>query len=80
MGKDSSSPKLFYAISLAFQMGFLIAIPLVIFTVLGIFLDDNFDTFPLFLMVFVGIGLITTFFDVYYLVLPFLKKKTGRKE
>lgn len=80
MEKDSSKQKLFYAISLALQMGFLIAIPLVLFTVLGIFLDNNFDTFPLFLMIFVGVGLIATFFDVYYLVLPFLKKKTGRKK
>ena len=42
--------KLIYAISLALQLGFAIAIPLTGFLLLGIFLDRKFRSSPLFLL------------------------------
>jgi len=41
---------------------------------LGLFLDKKFQTFPIFLISFIIIGLIAVFLDVYYLILPFLEK------
>ena len=72
--KDKSN-NFFYAVSLGLEMGFLIALPLVIFLILGVFLDKKFETFPFYLISAMILGLVLTFFDVYYFVLPFLTKK-----
>jgi F0F1-type ATP synthase assembly protein I len=67
--------QLFYAIGLGLELGFLIALPLVIFLLLGIYLDKKFQTFPTFLVFAIIIGIVLTFLDVYYLVLPFLDRR-----
>ncbi|HQD89159.1 MAG TPA: AtpZ/AtpI family protein [Candidatus Paceibacterota bacterium] len=72
--KDKSN-NFFYAVSLGLEMGFLIALPLVIFLILGVFLDKKFETFPFYLISAMILGLVLTFLDVYYFVLPFLTKK-----
>jgi len=76
--KERDKSKFFYALSLGLELGFLIAIPLVIFLLLGVFLDKKFNTFPIFLISFIIIGLIVTFLDVYYLILPFLEKRSKK--
>lgn len=72
--KDKSN-NFFYAVSLGLEMGFLIALPLVIFLILGVFLDKKFETFPFYLISAMILGLVLTFLDVYYFILPFLTKK-----
>jgi len=72
--KDKSN-NFFYAVSLGLEMGFLIALPLVIFLILGVFLDKKFETFPFYLISAIILGLVFTFLDVYYFILPFLTKK-----
>jgi len=72
--KKQIKSKFLYAVSLGSAVGFLIAIPLVFFLLLGLFLDKKFQTFPIFLISFIIIGLIAVFLDVYYLILPFLEK------
>mgnify|MGYP006279172221 CR=1 FL=1 len=71
---------LFYAISLGLELGFLIAIPLVLFLVIGVFLDNKFNVFPFLTLAGIFLGILATFFDIYYLVLPFLKKKVVYKK
>ncbi len=62
------------------ELGFLIAIPLIAFLLFGIFLDRKFHTFPIFLISGIIIGLVITFLDLYYLVLPFLEKRSKKKK
>ncbi|HDH99331.1 MAG TPA: AtpZ/AtpI family protein [bacterium] len=77
--KQKNKASFFYALSLGTELGFLIAIPLIIFLLLGLFLDKKFETFPIFLICGILIGLGATFVDVYYLVLPFLEKRSGKR-
>ena len=69
----------FYALSIAFQLGFFIAIPIVLFIIGGVFLDKIFHSFPLFLIICVVLSLVFTIFTVIDLLLPFLKKHKNRK-
>lgn len=66
-----------YALSLGTQLGFMIALPLVICLVIGIFLDKKLDTFPIFLILSVFVGMALTIINIYKSVLPFLEKKVG---
>jgi len=63
---------------LGLELGFLVALPLVVFLVLGVFLDKKFETFPIFLISGIIIGLILTFVDIRYLILPFLEKRSKK--
>lgn len=77
--ENNQKKNLFYAISLGLELGFLIVIPLVVFVVLGIFLDRKFNTSPIFLLISIALSFISTVFEVRYLILPFLNKKVGKK-
>lgn len=61
------------ALGLAWELGYLIAIPIVIFGFLGRFLDRRFETSPWFLLAGIGIALIVTAFAVYRKTLDILK-------
>lgn len=78
--KERNNSNFFYALSLGLELGFLIALPLVLFLALGLFLDNRFKTFPIFLISFIILGMAATFFDVYYLVLPFMEKRSQNKK
>ncbi len=67
--------KTFYALSLAWQLGFLIAMPIVGFLFLGLFADKFFKTEPILLLggLFLGIGI--TFYEVYHLLIPLIEDK-----
>lgn len=52
-------------ISLAFEMGYTIAIPIVLFALGGRWLDKKLDSSPLFLLVGIFFALITTGFFIY---------------
>ncbi|MCL4338719.1 AtpZ/AtpI family protein [Patescibacteria group bacterium] len=58
--------RLWYAISFALQLGFLIVVPLVGFLFLGKWLDDIFHTAPLLLIAGIVAGITTSIFDVYH--------------
>jgi F0F1-type ATP synthase assembly protein I len=74
MKKQKNSFKIFYALSLAWQLGFIIAIPIGGFLFLG-FLADNFlETQPLFLILGVIIGIAVTAYEMYHLFIPLIKK------
>jgi F0F1-type ATP synthase assembly protein I len=65
--------KTWYAVSFAFQLGFLIAVPIGGFMFLGIWLDETFYTFPLFLIVGILAGLGITLYEVYHFLTPLIK-------
>jgi len=77
---NNKKENLFYAISLASQLGFMIVIPLVGFLLLGLYLDRKFNTLPIFLISFVVLSIIFIPFEIRYLLMPFLDKKVGKND
>jgi len=67
--------KTFYALSLAWQLGFLITFSIGGFLFLGYLGDRFFRTQPLFLVLGILVGLIVTFYEVYHLLTPLIKDK-----
>lgn len=65
------------AISLVGQVGYTICIPLLIFIGLGAFADDQFHTGPIFVLTGVILGILVSFYSLYQLLKPFLKKNNG---
>ncbi len=63
-----------YVIFLGSELGFLIALPLVVCIFIGLFFDQKSGKFPLFTLVFAFIGIVLTIIDVYKLVLPIIEK------
>jgi F0F1-type ATP synthase assembly protein I len=64
-----------YALSLAFQLGFLIVASIVGFLALGYWLDTIFHTDPLFLMGGILTGVIVTILEVGHLIKPLIADK-----
>ena len=67
--------KVFYALSLAWQLGFLIAVPIGGFLLLGHLADRIFKSQPLFLIIGAAVGLTITIYEVYHLLLLLIKEK-----
>ena len=65
----------FYALSLVGQVGYAVAIPLLIFTGGGVLLDKQFGTKPTYTLVGLIVGMVVSFFSLYQLLKPFLTKK-----
>jgi F0F1-type ATP synthase assembly protein I len=55
----------FSALSLAWELGYLIAIPLIVFALAGRWLDKIFQSSPLFLLIGLFFALVVTTFFVY---------------
>lgn len=55
------------------EIGFEISIPLVLFVVLGVFIDKKFNTLPLFLLLGVFISLVTTSLAIAKVIKKYLK-------
>lgn len=77
--KNQNKKKLIYALSLGAQLGFLIALPLILFLILGLFLDKKFNSFPFFLILGIIFGITNVFIETYYFIFPFLEKKVRKK-
>lgn len=75
MKGDKDKQKVLYTLSIAFQLGLSIVIPLAIAILIGIKLDEKMKTSPLFLLIFVLIGFLFIIFETYYFLLPIIKKK-----
>lgn len=65
--------KIFYAISLAWQLGFLVALPIAGFMWLGWWGDKFWHTSPIFLLVGVAVGLVVTVTEVHHMFALLLK-------
>ncbi|MDP3970099.1 MAG: AtpZ/AtpI family protein [bacterium] len=68
-----SNFKTFYAISLAWQLGFFIVAPISGFLYLGLLVDNYLSTKPIFLLIGMLIGIIITIYEVYHLLIPLIK-------
>ncbi len=73
MAKANEFIKIAYAVSLAMQLGFLIAIPIALFLFLGLWLDDALHTGPALFIAGVLVGLGATGYEVYHSILPLLR-------
>lgn len=67
--------KTFYALSMAWQLGFLIAIPIGGFIFLGILGDEFFKTQPILLLLSLLIGISITIYEVYHSITPLINDK-----
>jgi F0F1-type ATP synthase assembly protein I len=65
-------------LSLGMGLGLLVATPLVLFLLLGIFLDKKFGTLPLFLIVFILLSLVVVAYEIRSFILPFLEKRSQK--
>jgi F0F1-type ATP synthase assembly protein I len=72
---SKNSFKTFYAISWAWQLGFLIAVPLGCFLALGFWIDKIFNTAPFFLILGIIVGLVTAVYEVYHSLIPLIREK-----
>lgn len=74
MGK-SKNFRIFYALSFAWQLGFLIAIPMAGFILLGLFIDKIFETRPTALIFGICIGFAINIYEIYHILKPLIKDK-----
>jgi len=66
------------ALILGSELGFLIALPLVGCLIFGVFLDKKLDSFPVFILIAVLLGIVFTIVSLYKLIIPFLEKRSGK--
>lgn len=71
--KNKNGFKTWYAISFAFQLGFLIVVPVGGFMLLGLWGDKKFQSSPLLLIAGAIIGLAITVYEIYHLLTPLIK-------
>ena len=69
---------MFSALQLAFSLGLLIALPLVLCTVLGVWLDTHMNTTPVFIIGCTIFGMIFTIVLMIKKLLPFLEKRSKK--
>jgi hypothetical protein len=65
-------------LSLGMGLGLLVATPLVLFLLFGLFLDKKFGTLPLFLIVFILLSFLVVAYEIRNFILPFLEKRSQR--
>ena len=72
---SSNKFKTFYAISFAWQLGFIIAIPIAGFIFLGFIADGFLGTQPVLLITGFIVGVIITVYEIYHMLIPIIKNK-----
>ena len=70
-----NNSKVFYALSIAWQLGFLIAFPITGFLFLGLLGDRYFGTEPVFLILGIVVGVTITFYEIYHMLVPLIKER-----
>ncbi len=71
--EDKSGFKTWYAVSFAFQLGFLIIAPIAGFMLLGLWGDNGLRTSPWLLMTGIVVGTVVSAYEVYHLLTPLIK-------
>ena len=75
MNPQKDNLKTFYALSIAWQLGFLIAVLIGGFFLLGFLADRFFGTKPIFLILGLLIGIIITIYKIRDLIIPIIKEQ-----
>lgn len=65
---------------LGLKIGLLVAIPLIGFLLLGTWIDNRFDTFPIYLIAGIVVGLLSAVLMVYKIIIPYIDKKVNNKK
>ncbi|MFA5169407.1 MAG: AtpZ/AtpI family protein [Candidatus Paceibacterota bacterium] len=68
-----------YVMMMGGQLGLMIALPMVLTVALGVWIDKKANTFPLFLVIMILSGMGITIVNVYKVIIPFLEKRSERK-
>jgi F0F1-type ATP synthase assembly protein I len=76
---DDPGSQFFMVMGLGLELGFMIVIPLVGFMLLGLWADKSFHTLPLFTIIGLIVGLISSIVEVIKVILPFLEKRSQKK-
>jgi F0F1-type ATP synthase assembly protein I len=71
---EKNNQKISSALSLAWELGYTIAIPLVVFALIGRFLDKNLGTSPWLLLVGIILSIIISTFAIYYKAVKIIKE------
>lgn len=74
MPSNKKGFKIFYALSIAWQLGFIIAVPIGGFMLLGLWGDNVLGTRPFLLVVSLFIGFIITAYEIYHMFYPLIKE------
>lgn len=65
---------------LGLKIGLLVTIPLIGFLLLGVWMDTKFDTFPIYLIMGIVVGLASAVFLVYKIIIPYINKKVNNNK
>lgn len=65
---------------LGLKIGLLVSVPLIGFLLLGVWIDTKFDTFPIYLIIGIVVGLASAVFLVYKVIIPYINKKVNNKD
>jgi len=68
-----------YVMAMGGQLGLMIALQMVLVVALGVWIDKKMNTFPIFLIIMILAGMGLTVVNVYKVVIPFLEKRSERK-
>lgn len=74
MSSTGTEFKFWYALSLGLQLGFMIAVPIGGFILLGYWVDNHFLTHPVFILLGIVLGFSITAYEVYQWLLPLIKE------
>lgn len=74
--KSENQKKFAAAIVVGSEMGIMIAVSLVGFLLVGLWLDKKYDTIPLFTIVFVIASMFSVAMELRYIILPILEKRS----
>jgi F0F1-type ATP synthase assembly protein I len=74
---DKNGFKIWYAVSFAFQLGFIIVVPIVGFALLGLWGDRNLQTSPFLLIVGIIAGVFITVYEAYHMLIPLIKSNSS---
>ncbi len=72
---DNNNFALFYALSVAIQLGFFIIIPIAISLFFGIWIDSFFKTKPIITLISIFFGIILTIYEVHNILKPIINYK-----
>lgn len=72
--QDKNEFKIWYALSFALQLGFLVVVPIGGFMFLGLWGDRYFHTGPFLLIAGVFVGVTITGYEIYHLLSILIKK------
>ena len=67
-----------YSISVAWQLGFFIVVPIAGFIFLGYYFDKKFGTTPYLLLLGLFAGIVITVYEVFHLLEPLLNKDNDK--